>query len=307
MDRPFLQTPQWLAFQRDLGRKVWRLDDGFLKANVIRHDVRLGQNFLYIPYGPELNLELARDGLRNEVSHFVTHVRHLAQQENSMFVKIEPTHDMVVELLMRNGMRLRRSSNDIQPKRTVVADLTLTADELLDHLHHKHRYNINLAERKGVTIEESDNADTFWKLLARTAEHDDFRTHGMLYYKKLLRFFESDGGELRTRLFLAMQGGRPIAGAIMLEHGRTVSYLHGAMDREYRSLMAPHLMHWKLMQQYKQNGFHWYDFWGIDADKYPGVSRFKLGFGARTIEYPGSFDFVTRRFWSWLYRLRGLR
>jgi lipid II:glycine glycyltransferase (peptidoglycan interpeptide bridge formation enzyme) len=303
MDRPFLQTLEWLAFQKHLGRSVWRLDDGFIKANIIRHDVRFGQNYLYMPYGPELNLDMARDGLKNEIAHFSRYLHGLARQQGSMFVKIEPTHDMVIELLMRNGLRLRKSTHHIQPQKTVVADLSLSSDALLDNLHHKHRYNINLAQRKGITIEESDNADVFWRLLQRTAEHDDFRTHGMLYYKKLLNFFSNERGALTTKLYLALQGGHPIAGAIMMEYGTTVSYLHGAMDREYRALMAPHLMHWELMKRYKERDFRWYDFWGVDADRWPGVTRFKLGFGARVIEYPGSFDLTSKRFWSWLYKI----
>lgn len=303
MDRPFLQTLEWLAFQKHLGRSVWRLDDGFIKANIIRHDVRFGQNYLYVPYGPELNLDMAKDGVKNEIAHFSRYLHGLARQQGSMFVKIEPTHDMVIELLMRNGVRLKKSSHHIQPQKTVVADLTLSSDALLDNLHHKHRYNINLAQRKGITIEESDNADTFWRLLQRTAEHDDFRTHGMLYYKKLLNFFSGERGALKTKLYLALQGGHPVAGVIMMEYGTTVSYLHGAMDRDYRALMAPHLMHWELMQRYKERDFHWYDFWGVDADKWPGVTRFKLGFGARVIEYPGSFDLTSKRFWSWLYKM----
>lgn len=305
MNRPFLQTPEWLGFQKHLGRSVWRLDDGFLKANIIQYSVRFGQNYLYIPYGPELNLELAQDGLRNEVQHFTRYVRNIAHQERSMFVKIEPMHDMVVELLIRNGMKLRASSRHVQPQRTVVADLMQTEDQLLDALHHKHRYNINLAQRKGVTIDESKDVDVFWKLLQDTSEHDDFRTHGMLYYKKLLHYFSANGSSLRTRLFLASQGGRPLAGAIMMEHGTTVSYLHGAMDRTYRSLMAPHALHWNLMLHYKKMRFESYDFWGIDANTWPGVTRFKLGFGARTIEYPGSFNYVMKPLASWLYKIAG--
>lgn len=301
MDRPFLQTLQWLAFQQELGHTTWRIEDGFLNANIIRHNVRMGQNFLSIPYGPELNLEHDQDGIRNAVAQFATRLKQLAHAQGSMFVKLEPMHDMVIELLMRNGVRLKKSSHPIQPKRTVVADLTLSSDELLDRLHHKHRYNISLAERKGVTVEASGDADVFWHMLQQTAEHDNFRTHNRLYYKKLLRFFSTEQNGLRTRLFVARVGGQPIAGVIMMEHGRTVHYLHGAMDRRHRALMAPHLMHWTLMQQYKQRGFAWYDFWGIDAEKWPGVTRFKLGFGAKVIEYPGSFDLVRKPFWRWLY------
>ena len=132
MDRPFLQTPEWLEFQRYTGHKVWRLDDGFIKANIIRYDVRLGQNFLSIPYGPELNMDLAEDGIKNQVTDFIKTIAHIGQEEKSMFVKIEPMHDMVTELLYRNGMKLRRSPVDLQPHATVVADLSQTEDELLD-------------------------------------------------------------------------------------------------------------------------------------------------------------------------------
>jgi lipid II:glycine glycyltransferase (peptidoglycan interpeptide bridge formation enzyme) len=299
MDRPFLQTPEWLAFQKFLGRHVWRVDDGFIKANIIRHDVRLGQNWLYIPYGPELNLDMAKDGFRNEISHFAAFLRGLARQQGSMFVKIEPTHDMVVELLFRSGIKLKKSLRHVQPMFTTVAELTLSEDELLDTLHHKHRYNINLAERKGVMTEEAHDVEAFWTMLKATSRQDDFRPHPMLYYKKLMNFFSQ--GNLRTRLWFAYHGGRPIAGILTLEHAGTVYYLHGASDREYRALMAPHVLHWNVMLDAKRRGFKWYDFWGIDAAKWPGVTRFKLGFGGKLVEYPGSFDLVRKPFFRWAY------
>lgn len=302
MDRPFLQTPEWLAFQKSLGRRVWRLDDGFIKANVIRHDVRLGQNYLYVPYGPELNFDLAKQGLTNEISHFVSHIRALAEHEGSMFVKLEPMHDVALEILMRNGMRMRKARGHIQPMRTVVMDLDRSSDDLLDGLHHKHRYNINLAQRKGVTVGDMEDVSVFWSLLQQTSEHDDFRTHDRRYYGKLMSFFSGEHSALRTRMYGAFVGGKPIAAAIILEHGRTAYYLHGAMDRTYRALMAPHALHWSVIQQYKERGFAHYDFWGIDAHLWPGVTRFKLGFGAQTVEYPGSFDLVTKPMWYWLYR-----
>jgi peptidoglycan pentaglycine glycine transferase (the first glycine) len=303
MDRPFLQTPEWLRFQEALGRKVWRIHDGFISASIVRHDVRMGQNFLYVPYGPELNLDQADGGLRNQVWKFVRDITALARHEGSMFVKLEPTHDVAVEVLIRNGMRLKKSPHHLQPQRTVVADLTQTEEQLTAKLHHKHRYNIGLAERKGVTIGESHDVDAFWKLLQATAEHDDFRSHPRLYYQKLLNEFRNQSGAIRTKLFFAYHGGRPIAGTLMLEHGRTVYYLHGASDRQERALMAPHLLHWKLMAQYKAKGFTDYDFWGINAQAWPGVTRFKLGFGARVVEYPGAFDVVLKPLWRWLYHV----
>lgn len=301
MERSFLQTPEWLMFQKSLGRRVWRLDDGFIKANVIRHDVRFEQNYLYIPHGPELNLEIG-EGIRNEVRHLTRALRGLAEQNGSMFIKMEPLHDAVPELLYRSGMRIRPSRRRIQPNRTIVVDLTQSDDDLLSNLHYKTRYNMNLAERRGVTMTESRDVGIFWNLLQKTSEHDDFRTHPRSYYESLLKFFAPGSGPIHTKLYIAWLSGEPIAGVLMLEYDRTVYYLHGAMDRAHRAVMAPHLMHWRLMREYKRAGAMAYDFWGIDADRWPGVTRFKKGFGGREIEYPGTFDFTIRPFWHMLYR-----
>jgi lipid II:glycine glycyltransferase (peptidoglycan interpeptide bridge formation enzyme) len=67
--------------------------------------------------------------------------------------------------------------------------------------------------------------------------------------------------------------------------------------------MAPHLLHWEIIRQAKQLGYHFYDFWGIDEKKWPGLTRFKKGFGGKIIEYPGTFDLVFNKFWYQLYRL----
>ncbi len=301
MDRPFLQTPEWAQFQKSLGRSVWRVHDGFLSATIIRYDVRMGQNFLSVPYGPEVDLDQSDGGLRTQVWKFARDLKALARHERSMFVRIEPMHDIAAELLLRNGMRLRQTMHHLQPTRTVVADLTQTPEQLQNALHHKHRYNIGLAERRGVTVEESRDVETFIKLLQKTAERDDFRTHGRRYYQQLFNAFADSNGNLRVKLHFAYHGGRPIAGVLMMEHGRTVHYLHGASDHDQRALMAPHLLHWTLMLQYKARGFTDYDFWGIDPKQYPGVTRFKLGFGARAVEYPSAFDLVLRPFWRWAY------
>lgn len=299
MDRPFLQSDRWLAFQESLGRSVWRFENDAIRAGIIRHDVRLGQHWLSIPYGPEIRLGQAHEGLKNTILQFRTYLHDLARRERSMFVKLEPVQDVVVELLYQYGVPMRTSPHPLQPMRTMVIELEKSADDLLNGLHHKHRYNINLAERKGVSIEESQDFEAFWELLHRTARQDGFRTHDKLYYKKLLNFFSS--GNPRTRLVFAVYGGKPIAAALMLEYDTTAYYLHGASDREHRSLMAPHLLHWKNIQQYKEQGYQWYDFWGVDSARWPGVTRFKLGFGGRVIEYPGSFDLVQRPFMRWLY------
>src|SRR5687768_13168272 len=101
----FLQTNEWMEFQKSIGRKAWRFDNGKVVANIIQHDLPFGMNYLYIPHGPEINLNQISGGLRNELEHFISHIKNIAKEQKSIFIKIEPLHDSVIELLYPAGFR----------------------------------------------------------------------------------------------------------------------------------------------------------------------------------------------------------
>lgn len=316
----FLQTTEWLEFQKEVGHKVWNFNDGKIKANIIKLSLPLGKSYLYIPHGPEIEFEHIKSGLKNELANFVKHLQDLARCEKAIFVKIEPLSDVVIELLYRRGFR--RSSKQIQPYKTVIMNLNLPEEELLSRMHQKTRYNINLSEKKGLQLEESDGVDAFWKLLKQTAKQDQFSTHPKEYYEKMIDFFRK-GKELKTKLFIVKNENQAVGGAIIMLYDDTAYYLHGAMDRNYKPLMTPYFTHWEIMKWAKSVGYHYYDFWGIDARKWPGVTRFKLGWlGSPTratpetsarrehgegsgglVEYPGSFDIPVSKLWYWAYSL----
>ncbi len=301
MQKSFLQTTEWLDFQKSLGRKTWRFDNGVIRANIIRHDLPFKKSYIYIPHGPELNFDEIKSGVSNELKNFINHIKDGGKKEKAIFIKIEPLHDTIPELLHQAGIKIKKSSKDIQPHKTVVMNLELPEGELLSRMHHKTRYNINLAGKKNLTLKESDDIKSFWKLLKKTAKTDNFSTHNFEYYEKLLSFFKNS--EIATKLFIVNCENKPIAGAIVLTYGDTAYYLHGASDREYRNLMAPYFMHWEIIKKYKADGCHFYDFWGIDANKWPGVTRFKIGFGGDTVEHPGSFDLPISKFWYLIYKI----
>ena len=298
--RSFLQTQDWLDFQKYIGRKVWHFDDGKIKANIIQHDLPFGKNYLYIPHGPEISFGDIQSSLKNEVDNFLKYLKDLGKENKSIFVKMEPLEDVVMEVVHRKGFQ--HSKKSIQPTKTVVVDLSLSEEALLSKMHHKTRYNIHLAEKKGLKLEEKNNVKQFWKLLKKTAKNDNFSTHDYEYYEKLIEFFSADK-ELKTKIVFEMSEGKALAGAILLTFGDAVYYLHGAMDRDYKNWMAPYLMHWEIIKWAKAQGYHYYDFWGIDAKRWPGVTRFKFGFGGREVEYPGSFDLPVSKTWYLIYRI----
>lgn len=299
MSKSFLQTKEWLDFQKHLGREAWRFDNGKIVANIIKHKLPLGKNYLYVPHGPVFNFDNFGGGVRNEIDNFLSYLKGLAKDNRSIFIKLEPASDSVMELMFRKRMK---RSGSVQPQRTVVLDLGLPEDELLSRMHHKTRYNINLASKKSLELKESGDVEKFWKLLKKTAKKDKFQTHGKEYYFSLFNYFK-DRADIKAELFFVELDGKAVAGAFIMFYGDTAYYLHGAMDRDYKELMTPYFMHWHIIKHAKSTGHRYYDLWGIDARCWPGVTRFKLGWGGQQVEYPGSFDIPVSSFWYLVYRI----
>lgn len=294
MEGLFLQSPEWEEIQKRQGRKTWRVGGALL----IQHALPFGFNYLYAPR-PVVQKE------REEI--FFKEAEAIAKNECSVFLKVDPSHNLSV--FPKNA----KQSFAVQPRETAVCHFSDSEHTTFHRMHEKTRYNIHLAERKGVVIEkkESNALPVFLALLKETAERDRFHSHPENYYQNLV---EKQTGNFSNELFFAEYRGTPVAVALVnfYQHPHdgtvTATYLHGASSREFREVMAPHLLHWRIMQEAKKRGSIMYDLWGIDEKKWPGVTRFKKGFGGERIFFPESFDVVYRKFYYILYtKMRALK
>jgi len=276
----FLQSWDWGIFQKSLGRKVWYLDLQNKFVLVIKMPLPLGKSYLYLP---RINTELSGQDLKA--------LENLAQEENSIFIKI----DAVKQDLSLLGFKKVKS---VQPQKTLMLDLAKTEEELLKEMHYKTRYNIRLAAKKGVVVRkgEAQELEIFYNLIANTYSRKGINVYNQEYYKKLLETFN------QANLFVAEYQEEIICANLLLHYGDTVTYLHGGSAPEHKNVMAPHLLQWEVIQKAKEKGYKYYDFWGIE-EHYPGVARFKKGFGGFEVEYPGTYDFVVNKFWAGLYQL----
>ena len=183
-------------------------------------------------------------------------------------------------------------TRDLQPSHTLITNLEPSEKQLLANMHEKTRYNIRLAEKKGVQIEiGTATIDEVWRVFEMTSSRDEFRLHGKEYYRKMLQ---------HTNAFLAVakHDGEILAANILIDFGKTRSYLHGASSNVKRNFMAPYLLQWELMKDAKIHGMKSYDWWGVapvhasSTHEWSGISRFKRGFGGEEVSYPGTFDVV---------------
>lgn len=300
VSQSFLQSKLWLEFQKSLGREVFEYDKDGIKAGIIKLPLWFGKSYFYIPYGPVMDFNAMLGGEKNPVWNWLHWLKDLAKKEQAIFIKAEPSNDHVAQTLAERKFKL--SHKEIQPSRTVILDLEKSEAELKAAMHHKTRYNIGVAEKHGIIVKESEDIGVFWKLMQKTTKRDRFFSHTQSYYQKLFNFFH-DGHDIKIKLFLAFCQGRPLAGALVLFFGEMGFYLHGASDYDHRQLMASYLLHWEILKGLKFQDLKFYDFWGINARHWPGVTRFKLGWGGRTVEYPGSFDWRLSWWWYQGYKM----
>lgn len=193
------------------------------------------------------------------------------------------------------------SFGGVQPKAVMVLDIDAAEDKLLEGFKQKWRYNIRLAEKRGVTVEQASREElpVFYDLLLETAKRDGFFVRGRSYFETLHDVLAPAG---MLSMWLARFEGRAIAGAICFRFGPRVTYVYGASSNTDRKVMPNHLMQWTMIRHAKEQGASIYDFRGVSpvregeaaAAHIAGLNRFKEGFGARYVEYAGDMDLPLR-------------
>ncbi|TSC91904.1 MAG: Methicillin resistance protein [Parcubacteria group bacterium Licking1014_17] len=298
MNISILQSPDWISFQRHLGRKVFHYEkDGVIDCQAIQHRLPV-RAYLYIPYGPTINSGVA--GCGSLCPEFKKWLLETCKNEKLAFIKAEPTDNKVGDFLISLGFH--HSQFSIQPRRTVVLDLTGSEEEILARMHHKTRYNIKIANRNSIEVSNKGTQEEFLGLLEKTVRRDDFRSHPPEYFSEMFKFFGGNDS-FRPVIWCAKKGDIPVAAAVVIIYKDTGYYLYGASDYNFRALMGPYLLHWSIIKDLRANGASKYDLWGINPSRWPGVTRFKLGWGGHIVEYPGTFEYPVSRIWHLGYSI----
>lgn len=223
----------------------------------------------------------------------------LAKQKHAYLFRCDPCaaadNAALAAYMAKRGFVRAADTTTTQVRCNYLLDLACRSEEaLFAGFKQKCRYNIRLAERRGVVCEAvgPDRLDDFYALLAETGRRDGFTIRPRAYLERLL-------AELgpHAQLFLCEKDGRPLSGALMVQYGGRASYLYGASASEFRNLMPCYLMQWEMIRWAKRCGCSVYDFLGIrdyrdETSREYGVYRFKSGFRGRVAEYIGEFDLV---------------
>lgn len=333
-----LQTTAWARLKNRFGwnsHRVWLKRDGRIAAGaqILYKSAALGlMKMAYIPHGPLVNWQDAE-----QTAVLLNQIDHSAYERRAAIVKMEPLIWQDKGLIGQDETfirpeqwqaicrqhNLRPETDTIQPPQTMLVDLRPSLDHILAGMKQKTRYNIRLAEKKGVTTRLGTQADlpAFVQLMQLTGQRDGFGVHTPMYY---LAAFEIFSEKEQVALWLAEladqpeETARPLAAVMVFSLGHTAYYLYGASGNEERARMPNYAVQWAAIQWAKARGCHRYDLWGIpDApeaeleanftsrrDDLWGVYRFKRGFGGQVRRTVGATDRVYNQLAYKLYQWR---
>lgn len=280
-------------------------------------------SIFYAPKGPLMdwtNASLRRRGL-DDLQSFV-------KKQGAIFLKLDP--DVVLgrgipssadEVTEKGGQAVlpdlkRRgwveSYDQIQFRNTVMVDLSASEEDILMRMKQKTRYNVRLAEKKGVTLRVGNQEDLgmLYKMYAETSVRDGFVIRDEEYYMTVWKTYMSKVEGQRPEPFavplIAEVDGDPVAAIFLFMFAGRGYYVYGMSRDRHREKMPAYLLQWEAMKYAKAHGCLTYDLWGApdvfdERDSLWGVYRFKEGLGGEVVRTLGAYDFAPSRFWYAMY------
>jgi len=290
-----------------------------LKRQILRNGFAARLSILYSPKGPLL--DWTNEPLRNRV---LNDLQSFAGKQGAIFLKMDPdvilgtgipsgaadgiesSGQAVLSELKRRGWRY--SSDQIQFSNTVLIDLSPSAEDLLARMKQKTRYNIRLAERKGVTLRTGTTKDLkmLYEMYAETSIRDGFVIRDEAYYKTVWQTFISNVELPRAELLITEVNDEPVAAIFLFYFAGRAYYVYGMSRNLHREKMPTYLLQWEAIKRAKANGCDVYDLWGApdvfdESDSMWSVYRFKEGLGGNVVRTLGAWDFAPNPLWYKLY------
>lgn len=298
-----MQSWQWGDFRKKMGQTVLRygLYEGLKLIKVFQitlHPIPFTRYFVgYLPKGIFPDKELLEN------------LRKIGQKYSCAFIKLEPNIELddKQHSISNIPKEFIKSPKSLFPKHNFIIDLTQSEEELLKNMHPKTRYNINVAKKHRVKIEQkTDNEgfDIFLRLYLETTKRQGFFGHNENYHRQFFNQFKDSG---MARILIASYKPppkfekTPLAAWMLVNFKDTIYYIYGGSSIEYKQVMANNLIAWEAIRLGKKLGLQKFDMWGAlgeDADlKDPwfGFHSFKKGYGGKLIEYIGTFDLIFNR------------
>jgi lipid II:glycine glycyltransferase (peptidoglycan interpeptide bridge formation enzyme) len=291
-----LQTSAWAEFRRLWGNEILETKYGIITTHKIFTSPKRGEGGPFIPNklgifekGPVPTKEMLSD------------LNKIGKENNLIFIKLEPNtpkSPKLIEMMQAEGAV---SGRRLFTPSTFWIDLTPSEENLMKSFSGKTRYNIRLAEKKGVKVQEdnSDKAfDRYLELTRETVERQGFFAHTEKYHRLMFSILRKAG---IAHLFTATYQNEIITTWILFAWKDFLYYPYGASTEDHKEVMANNLMMWEAIKFGKKLGLTTFDLWGREEGK--GFTKFKEGYNPKVIEFLGTWDLIINKPMYTLYKI----
>ncbi len=291
-----MQSWEWGEARKKMGITVLRVGEftGDTLTAVFQATVHTIPNTPYcIEYLPRSSFP------SQEVLNFLA---EFGKTYNVIYIKVEP--NVQVSEARHDVTHLIKSPVPLFPAWTQVLALDKSEEDLLKGMKPKTRYNIRLAQKKGVTVKEMTNQrgfDIFLKLYFETCKRQHYSGHNEQYHQILFDTLKKD----ISHILIAFYNNVPVAAYHLLNFNNVLYYPYGGSSDQHREVMGTNLLMWEAVRLGKKLGATSFDLWGsLPPDYDPeniwsGFTRFKEGYGSRFTEMTGSYDFIINNLLYW--------
>ena len=293
----YLQTRAWAEAKSRWGWQPHHMihegDRGRVAALFLSRRVAGLGTLWYSPKGPGII----------DPEHLLEIVPWTPPPGGAFVAKVEPEVLASADLRYWSSAGLLKAPGDIQSNRaTILVDLRPGEDAILASFKPKTRYNIRLAERRGVRVVDAAvdqaHADVLYRLLVQTNARNRIAVRPRQYF---VDCWTALGAVDQGRFFFAIHDGEVLAGAFVTHLSRRGWYKDGGSTRRDSQVMAPYLLQWEVIRWLRRRGVEEYDLVGaprpaeLSPDHpFAGLHRFKSGFNQTVTEFVGVWDWPVR-------------
>lgn len=188
-------------------------------------------------------------------------------------------------ILKQSGFKSRRETFA-----TIHVDLRLSTQELRKNLKQKWRNCLNKAEKQNLQITRDPqlyNVDLFLHHYNQYKNQKKFQGPTLEFLREELAI-----AKVFKNAFMvwAHLDHVPVAGMLILIHGRSATYRIGWNSASGRTTNAHYLMMWTTILHLKKIGVESFDLGGILPTQEKAMTHFKLGLGYPPTELLGMFE-----------------
>jgi lipid II:glycine glycyltransferase (peptidoglycan interpeptide bridge formation enzyme) len=281
-----LQTFHWAEFRRKWGNEILETKYGILTLHKLPFtNYKIG---MFIK-GPTPTAQMMSD------------LQKIGKENRLVFIKLEPNVEKTLSLEKLVKKYGAVPGKTLFTPSTFQIDLKPSEDELLKSFSGKTRYNIRVAERKGVIVKDDNSDKAFEKYLELTREtvsRQGFYAHSEKYHRLMWEVLKKAG---IAHLLTARYKGEIITTWILFKWRNFLYYPYGASTEKYKNVMANNLMMWEAIKFGKKLGLTTFDLWGREEGK--GFTKFKEGYNPKVVEFLGTWDLVINKPMYYLYKV----